>query len=215
MRIQPVVEGHGEVAAVPELLRRLLVEARTTGVDVGRPIRRTRSQLATEEGLARSIALARSQSNCAAILVLFDGDNDCPAHLGPAAQGWANAAARGLPCAVCIAHREYESWFLATLDSLRHKAIKADAQAHPQPEVPETPRARCHVGCSAEATSRRRTSPRSAPCSASRMPTGVPDPSASWPPPSASCWRPWRSPPPSGRLRHGAPNTLESGEGRA
>ena len=33
---------------------------------------------------------------------------------------------------------------------------------------PETPRARCHVGCSAEATSRRRTSPRSAPCSASR-----------------------------------------------
>ena len=136
MRIQPVVEGHGEVAAVPELLRRLLVEARTTGVDVGRPIRRTRSQLATEEGLARSIALARSQSNCAAILVLFDGDNDCPAHLGPAAQGWANAAARGLPCAVCIAHREYESWFLATLDSLRHKAIKADAQAHPQPEVP-------------------------------------------------------------------------------
>ena len=136
MRIQPVVEGHGEVAAVPELLRRLLVEARTTGVDVGRPIRRTRSQLATEEGLARSIALARSQSNCAAILVLFDGDNDCPAHLGPAAQGWANAAARGLPCAVCIAHREYESWFLATLDSLRHKAIRADAQAHPQPEVP-------------------------------------------------------------------------------
>ena len=136
MRIQPIVEGHGEVAAVPELLRRLLAEARTTGVDAGRPIRRPRSQLATEEGLARSIALARAQSNCAAILVLFDGDNDCPAHLGPAAQGWANAAARDLPCAVCIAHREYESWFLATLDSLRHKAIKADAQPHPQPEAP-------------------------------------------------------------------------------
>ena len=136
MTIQPIVEGHGEVAAVPVLLRRLLAEARITGVDVGKPIRRARSQLATKEGLARSIALARVQSNCAAILVLFDGDDDCPAHLGPAAQRWANAAARDMPCIVCIAHREYESWFLATLDSLRHREIKADAEAHPQPEVP-------------------------------------------------------------------------------
>ena len=76
MTIQPIVEGHGEVAAVPVLLRRLLAEARTTGVDVGRPIRRARSQLATEDGLARSIALARIQPNCASILVLFDGDDD-------------------------------------------------------------------------------------------------------------------------------------------
>ena len=209
MRIQPVVEGHGEVAAVPVLLRRLLVEALTIGVVIGKPIRRKRSELATKEGLAKSIEMARDKPDCAAILVLFDGDDDCPAHLGPAAQGWANAAARDLPCAVCIAHREYESWFLATLDSLRHKAIKADAQAHPQPEVPETPRARCHVGCSAEATSRRRTSPRSAPCSASQTPTSGADRSASWPPPSASCWRPWKSPSPFGRLRRGAPNTPE------
>ena len=136
MRIQPVVEGSGEVDAVPILLRRMLVEARITGVDVGRPIRRKRSELATEAGMAMSIALAMDQSNCAAVLVLFDGDDDCPAHLGPAAQRWADAAARGVPCAVCIAHREYESWFLATLDSLRHKALKADAQAHPQPERP-------------------------------------------------------------------------------
>ena len=136
MTIQPIVEGHGEVAAVPVLLRRMLAEARTTGVEIGKPIRRPRSQLAKEEGLARSIALARVQPNCAAILVLFDGDDDCPASLGPAAQGWAKAAARDVPCAVCIAHREYESWFLATLDSLRHREVEADAEAHPHPEVP-------------------------------------------------------------------------------
>ena len=136
MRIQPVVEGHGEVRAVPVLLRRMLDEARIYDVEVGRPIRGTRSQLATKEGLARSVALARGQPNCAAILVLFDGDDDCPAELGPAAQKWANAAARGVPCALCIAHREYEAWFLATLDSLRHKATKKDAQPHPRPEEP-------------------------------------------------------------------------------
>ena len=136
MRIQPVVEGHGEIEAVPILLRRLLFEARIYDVEVGVPVRRRRSQLATEEGLTTSIAMARDQPNCAAILVLFDGDDDCPAQLGPTAQRWANAAARDVPCAVCIAHREYESWFLATLDSLRHPEIRVDAGAHPQPEVP-------------------------------------------------------------------------------
>ena len=74
MRIQPVVEGHGEIEAVPVLLRRLLCEAQIFDVDVGRPIRKARSELATEEGLARTIALARLQPNCAAILVLFDGE---------------------------------------------------------------------------------------------------------------------------------------------
>ena len=136
MKIQPVVEGHGEVEAVPVLLYRLLREARIYDVEVGRPIRGTRSQLATEEGLTRSVALARGQPNCAAILVLFDGDDDCPAKLGPAAQKWASAAARGVPCALCIAHREYEAWFLATLDSLRHRTIKKGAQRHCRPEVP-------------------------------------------------------------------------------
>ena len=142
MRIQPVVEGHGEIEAVPVLLRRLLCEAQIFDVDVGRPIRKARSELATEEGLARAIALARLQPNCAAILVLFDGEEDCPAHLGPTAQNWAKSAAWDTPCAVCIAHREYESWFLATLDSLQHKVIKPNAQAYPQPEVPRDAKGR-------------------------------------------------------------------------
>ena len=136
MNIQPVVEGHGEVAAVPVLLRRLLAEGEISGVAISRPIRRKRSELATEEGMARSIALALGKPNCAAILILFDSDDDCPAHLGPNGQDWADAAARGVPCAVCIAHREYESWFLATLDSLRRKALGEDLQPHPHPEVP-------------------------------------------------------------------------------
>ena len=204
MRIQPVVEGHGEVAAVPELLRRLLAETRTTGVVVGKPIRRKRSELATKEGLARSIEMARDKPDCAAILVLFDGDDDCPAHLGPAAQGWANAAARDLPCAVCIAHREYESWFLATLDSLRHKAIKADAQAHPQPEVPRDAKGRMSrwmlgrgykptthqpafsaLFCLKDAYQRSRSFRKLA-TSFGQLLTAMEKPAAIWPPPS---WR--------------------------
>ena len=136
MNIQPIVEGHGEVQAVPVLLRRLLVEAEIWGVGVGKPIRRTRSELATEEGIARSISLAHGKPDCAAILVLFDSDDDCPALLGPKVQEWADAAARGTPCAVCIAHREYEAWFLATLDSIGPKLGKNNVQPHPDPESP-------------------------------------------------------------------------------
>ena len=43
--IQPIVEGHGEVGAVPVLLRRFLQDADLFDVKVGNPIRCKRSQI--------------------------------------------------------------------------------------------------------------------------------------------------------------------------
>ena len=135
--IQPIVEGHGDVEAFPILLRRLLERAEVWSVRVGRPIRRPRDCLATKDGVMHAVELARIRSDCRAILVLFDGDDDCPAKLGPAVQRWASAAARDIPCEVCIAHREYEAWFLAAADSLReHRSVRTDATPHPSPDVP-------------------------------------------------------------------------------
>ena len=69
--------------------------------------------------------------------MLFDGDSDCPAELGPAVQGWATEAAGEVPCAVVIAHREYQAWILAAIDSLRgHRNVRSDAEAHRRPENP-------------------------------------------------------------------------------
>ena len=135
--IQPIVEGHGDVEAFPILLRRLLEQAEVWGVRVGRPIRRRRDRLATKDGVMYAVELARTRSDCGAILVLFDGDVDCPAELGPAVRRWASVAARDTPCGVCIAHREYEAWFLAAADSLRgHRSIRTDAAPHPSPDDP-------------------------------------------------------------------------------
>ena len=135
MNIQPVVEGHGEIEALPVLLRRLLHHAGVWTVDVGKPIRKDRSQLTTRGGIAEAVALARGKPGCGGILVLFDSDDDCPAERGPQVQAWATEASRGVPCGVCMAHREYEAWFLATVDSLReHRAMKVDASPHPNPE---------------------------------------------------------------------------------
>lgn len=99
--------------AFPVLLRRLRDEAEAFEVQIAKPIRRKRSELLQEEPLRNSVRLAMLNPDCDAILVLFDGDDDCPAELGPKILGWAEQEAGVRPCAVAIAHREYEAWFLA------------------------------------------------------------------------------------------------------
>ena len=52
MVVVPIVEGHGEVAAVPVLLRRLVDAASAwNAVRIGAPIRCNRSQLAKQSEL--------------------------------------------------------------------------------------------------------------------------------------------------------------------
>jgi hypothetical protein len=135
MKVYPIVEGHGEVEAAPVLLRRLLAQADCQNVGVGRPIRRTQSQLRSKEGIQAGVRLALLQPDCAAVLILFDGEDDCPKELATQVRAWARAAAAGTPCDVVVAYREYETWFLAALESLRGKyGIAMDAAAPASPE---------------------------------------------------------------------------------
>lgn len=137
MKIQPIVEGHGDVEAFPVLLRRLVTEAQVWSIGIGRPIRMSRYKLVQEAEVRRATRLACLQPECGAVLILFDGDRDCPAKLGPTVQAWATAAASDIPCGVVMAHREYEAWFLAAIGSLRGQSgIRGDAEPHPTPEVP-------------------------------------------------------------------------------
>ncbi len=73
MKIYPIVEGHGEVEAVPVLMRRLLAEARCFGIQVGRPIKRTQAQFRSRETVQSAVRLALLQPACAAVVILFDG----------------------------------------------------------------------------------------------------------------------------------------------
>jgi hypothetical protein len=116
--IQPSVEGHGEVQAVPVLFRKLAALMAIAYVDIGRPIRRTRSELVAKDRLAQAIELARLKPRCSGIFILFDPDDDCPKTLAPQIQQWARELARAIPAAVVMANREYESWFLHSLSSL-------------------------------------------------------------------------------------------------
>ncbi|MDX2039303.1 MAG: DUF4276 family protein [Isosphaeraceae bacterium] len=116
-RITPIVEGHGEVMAFPKLLYRLIGEAGADGkVTISNPIRIHRSVVNRSEVLRKSVQLAARSSD--AILILVDSDDDCPAEKGPEIARIAQEIAGSKPCSFVFAHREYEAWFLAAVDSL-------------------------------------------------------------------------------------------------
>lgn len=136
MKVYPIVEGHGEVDAAPLLIRRLFFEAQCHTIGVGRPIRRTQSQLRSKEGIQAGVRLALLQPECAAVIILFDGEDDCPKDLAAQVRTWASQAASGTPCDVVVAYREYETWFLAAIESLRGQyGIAQDAVAPVNPEA--------------------------------------------------------------------------------
>ena len=158
MIIQPIVEGHGDVAAFPVLLRRLVEKAQAWTVNIGRPIRRSRYQLVQKAGVEQAVLLALKQQDCGAIIILFDGDDDCPATLGPTVQAWAVAVANNIPCGVVIAHREYEAWFLAAIESLRgYRSVMTDAEPHPNPENPRGAKEQLEARMQADASYLERT----------------------------------------------------------
>jgi hypothetical protein len=136
MVVQPLVEGHGEVEAVPALLRRLQAEAQQYGFQVVRPFRIPRSQLTTEETLKRWVRVALGTEDCAGIIIVFDSDDDHACTVGPQVKDWAEAEAGAVPCEVVLATREYEAWFISAIESLRgQRGIAPEAVSHPAPET--------------------------------------------------------------------------------
>ena len=81
-----MVEGHGEVEALPVLIRRIAQEFDPQlSVIIPQPIRSKRDRLLHRSGeLERAIELAaRNVAGAGGILLILDADQDCPAELGP------------------------------------------------------------------------------------------------------------------------------------
>ena len=133
--IQPIVEGHGEVSAVPVLLRKLAELMRVPALAVGRPIRAPRSKLTQQEGMTKYVQMARSQEGCRGILVMFDADDLCPKTESEQVRQWAAVAATPIPCSLVLPNREYEGWFLACIEVLmQYRAIQPVQQFAGNPD---------------------------------------------------------------------------------
>lgn len=127
LRIAAIVEGHGEVPAVPILLRRIGYELfGGKHIEVATPIRHTRGQLVQSEidTLDRAVTLATRklqalppQDSPTLILILIDADDDCPAKLGPELLKRAQLESLH-SVSVVLAKFEFETWFVGSADSL-------------------------------------------------------------------------------------------------
>jgi hypothetical protein len=136
VRLACLVEGHGEVEALPVLLRRLAAGWQLP-VEVDKPLRLPKERLLKRQGeLERAIQLAAFRAGPrGAILILLDADDDCPAIEGPNLARRARALGR-LPIGVVLAKSEFEAWFLAAAESLA--GYRGLPQALEAPEDPET-----------------------------------------------------------------------------
>lgn len=133
LTIQCVVEGHGEVKAVPILLSRL-IDTFCPGYrpDVQRPIRQPRSSIIKNGALEKWVeAAGRDVGFRGGILVLLDADDDLPCQIGPRLLARAQSASGGCPVSVIIANREYEAWIIASASALAGKAGFPDDFAAP------------------------------------------------------------------------------------
>lgn len=134
-----IVEGEGEVQAVPILLRRLAEETRPAyWIDVPYPIRVPRDKLLKDGQLERYFEMAASQSALGGVLILIDAEDaaeGCPATLGPSILKRVAFVRNDVPALVVIAKTEFEAWFLASAESLRgQRRLRGDLVAPAEPE---------------------------------------------------------------------------------
>ncbi|MEX2617426.1 MAG: DUF4276 family protein [Alphaproteobacteria bacterium] len=122
--IYSIVEGHGEVRAVPVLLRRIAQEfCGIYDLDILDPHRVPRGRMLSDnsEDLKKAIELGKrrisSKDVPGFILVLLDADDDCPVTLAQSIFG--RIKRDDITIIVVIANKEYESWFLKAIKSLR------------------------------------------------------------------------------------------------
>jgi hypothetical protein len=134
-----IVEGHGEVEAVPILIRRIARELNLAiMVNIDPVLRVPASSLRKNGELERQVErAARKIQAKGGILILIDCDWDesCPAKDGPALLERARKARSDMPISVILAKKEYEAWFIAAAESLQgQRGLPQDLSSDPSPE---------------------------------------------------------------------------------
>jgi len=140
MKVAAIVEGQGEVEALPVLLRRL-GEWRSPAMfaQVLEPIRVRRDRFLNRDDEFRKYLLLAA-AKCGEdgwVLVLLDADDDCPAELSVEILNRVRTCVPHRRVSVVMANREYEAWFIAASRSLHgRRGFAIDQNEHIDPETP-------------------------------------------------------------------------------
>lgn len=138
INIVSIVEGDGEVQALPVLLRRLN-EWKNPEVfcNILRPIRVRRDQfLNRDEIFSKQLQIAAALAEESGwILILLDADDDCPRDLGSEILKRAAGIVPHRGISVVLANKEFEAWFIASASSLEgRRGFSLGPKEVPDPE---------------------------------------------------------------------------------
>ncbi|MBW1936585.1 MAG: DUF4276 family protein [Candidatus Hodarchaeales archaeon] len=123
--IVPIVEGDGEVKAVPILLHRTLEYMQKWQIRISYPPINAHGigNLLKEGGLEKFLKLAIRRDYCYGIIVIIDADTYCARDV---AMGLAKRALNHnphIPTAIVAAKYRYENWFLASIETIKEYHI--------------------------------------------------------------------------------------------
>jgi Domain of unknown function (DUF4276) len=123
-----LVEGHGELGAVDNLISRL---SKDLGQQrVWAPAIRWKN-LHLARGLEQGANFIRLRPDAETLLILRDEDDRCPKELAPSMVEWVRGLHLPFPSAVVLFHPEYEVLFLPCLDRMAGKTLGIGAAARP------------------------------------------------------------------------------------
>jgi len=142
-KVVPIVEGDGEVSAVPALLRKVLWQGMRYDIQIARPKNANgRSNLTKAGGLERFVRYAWKEPDCGAILVLVDAESDCPLDIARDFSSRILAMGVLFPVVIVIANYMYEAWFLASLSTIAgHLDLPSGLEPPENPEAIRDPKA--------------------------------------------------------------------------
>ena len=130
-----IVEGDGEVAALRPLIENIIASSvGTVYPRIMRPYQAHWSSMVDKAQDLERYAEDALQGGGpdARLLVLLDADDRCPADLGPQLRRRLVARFPNNLVSVNIAEREYESWFIASAESIADRIGTTDPFSVPQ-----------------------------------------------------------------------------------
>ena len=121
-KIVPIVEGEGEVEAVPKLLGKLLSEMGRYDLAIARPKNANgRKNLDKPGGLEAFVELSWRERDCGATLILVDADKECAVEIAENYSRRIQVLGIRFSVVIAVAKCEYEAWFLASLNTIAGK----------------------------------------------------------------------------------------------
>jgi hypothetical protein len=121
-----LVEGHGELGAVDNLISRLSRDLVLQ--QVWAPAIRWKN-LHLARGIEQGANFIRTKAGADALLIRRDEDDKCPKELAPSMAEWVKSLQLPFPSAVVLFRPEYEVLFLPCLDRMAGKTLGTGAAA--------------------------------------------------------------------------------------